>query len=114
MQHKFFEGIDWHRVAKKLEDPPYVPEPDTHMMQSRPRLHTRGESAEAYAGDGVDAADGPSFASNNGSSNNANSMLPNKLKASGKKSSAAKSSPYMKRTNPNSKVLGDFHMSKLN
>ena len=46
--------------------------------------------------------------------NNQNSSLPDKLKLSSKKDSLAKSSPQIKRPNPNSKVLGDFAMNKLN
>ena len=26
MQHKFFEGVDWQKVSKKQNNPPYVPE----------------------------------------------------------------------------------------
>ena len=46
--------------------------------------------------------------------NNQISTLPDKFKLSSKKDSLAKSSPQIKRPNPNSKVLGDFAMNKLN
>ena len=29
MQHKFFEGVNWQRVARKETAPPYIPESDT-------------------------------------------------------------------------------------
>ena len=47
-------------------------------------------------------------------SSNPNKMLPNKLLSSKKDSVGSKASPNYKRPNPNSKVLGDFAMNKLN
>ena len=42
MQHKFFEGVNWQRVAKKETVPPYVP--NNEVME---RLLKEKKEAEA-------------------------------------------------------------------
>ena len=87
MQHKFFEGIDWHNVARKLPDPPHIP--DSNLTDvPQPRAHTTIEEKNAKTYSSM--------------------TMPKKMKVGSHIST--QSSPYIKRANNSNKILGDFHL----
>ena len=98
MQHKFFEGVDWQQVSKKLSTPPYIPPEINPQRQNQlnieenpncPTTATTSLPHNSYGNPNAPAK------TKNGSGTSQNS------------------SPNVRRANPN-KILGDFHLTKLN
>lgn len=111
MQHRFFAEVNWQQVEAKQVSPPYVPPPDKFLQN----LSHAAVLAETASEEGKEHT-------NSCHSKRAEDALEDTLlgsKKSGGKHEAAskfstKSSPStVKRSLPN-KILGDFHLTKIN
>ena len=99
MQHRFFADVNWAQVSSKLVDPPYVPPTQTTASEQTGPTTPNGNEFDGVYNAALEAQ----FY-----------KMQESVEHKVGSSISSKSSPStIKRTLPN-KILGDFHLTKIN